>query len=455
MSAVAAVSESVPADVKTPERVGWNPLTRVAFRFCLLYFGLFCLVYPQPVNVFLGPALKWVPEAIQFQTDMLESPLRWVGKAVFGVEAELHATGSGDQTIFWVQLFCLLVIALTGTLLWSVVSRRREHRRLAGWFLLFIRLCVAGQMFFYGFAKLIPVQMWMPGLATLLEPYGNLTPMAVLWNQVGGSPSYQILLGAAEVGAGVLLFIPRTALAGAMLSTIAMAQVFVLDMNFDVPVKILSGHLMLMGFILMAPEARRLMDLLVLNRTASPSTAPYPFRTSRSRWLAAAVQVLLGVWVGAGCLNESLALYREEGSARPKPPLYGIWTVQEFTRDGQLVPPLLSDETRWQRVVFDAPEIMEFQRMDGTFAPVQVRVDTQARRLDLRQAPGPAPFRPTPAQMPDIRGSFTYDQPSADRLRLDGDLDGHPVVITFTRLDPDTLPQRSHPFSWVMDHPNF
>ena len=48
--------------------------------------------------------------------------------------------------------------------------------------------------------------------------------MAMLWTQVGSAPAYEVALGAAEVLAGLLLFWPRTATLGAMLSVISMAQ---------------------------------------------------------------------------------------------------------------------------------------------------------------------------------------------------------------------------------------
>ncbi|RDI64992.1 hypothetical protein DFR76_107370 [Nocardia pseudobrasiliensis] len=456
MSAGTAVVECVRTCEEPSERSDWNPFTRIVFRFSFLYFGLFFLTIPQPTNVFLGWLLEYLPpNAIEWQIHVLDTPLRAVGSTMFGVDISYQGSHSGDQRIFWVQLFCLMIIAAVGTLIWSIVSRRGEHRRWAGWLLMFIRWCVAGQMLWFGLGKLIPAQMPEPALATLLEPYGNLTPMSVLWNQVGGSPTYQMLLGAAEVLGGIMLFIPRTALPGAMLSLIAMAQVFVLDVNFDVPVKILSGHLMLAALVLLAPEAHRLVSMLVLNRTTPPSTAPYPFHTRRSRLVGGAVQILLGIWVGVYAAHISWAQLQQEGPDRVKPPLYGIWNVQEFIRDDQAVPPLLTDRSRWQRVVFDVPEIMEFQRMDGSFGPARAQVDTAARRLELKTATEAAPFRPTPRPMPEVSGSFSYDQPAADRLRLAGELDGHHVEITFTRLDPDTLPQRSHPFSWVMDYANF
>lgn len=447
MSVMVAQAETPRRELESETAVRWTPLTRVAFRFTFLYFGLFCLIYPQIVFAFTGWFGRWLDaDAVLWQPRLLRPVLEWVGRTVFGVHPVLSPNGSGDQTILWVLVFCVLVVAVAGTLIWTLLDRRRaDYRRLAGWFLLVLRLCVAGQMLNYGFAKVIPTQMPEPMLSTLLEPYGNLTPMGVLWNQVGASPTYEILLGAAELLAGILLFVPRTATVGAMLTLVSMAQVFVLNMTFDVPVKILSGHLMLMSMVLLAPQARRLLDVLVLDRPVGRSTAPYPFRTRRARWFAALAQIGIGIWVAVALTHVSLQLW-DEGPGRTKPPLYGIWQVDEFSRDGQPVAPLLTDRDRWQRAVFDVDGVMQYQRMDGTFVPVQVRVDTGARHVDLHAVPGAE-------QQSVTSGGFAYEQQGPDRLRFTGDLDGHPVTVTFRRQDPDAFPQRSRGFHWIQDAP--
>jgi hypothetical protein len=75
----------------------------------------------------------------------------------------------------------------------------------------------------------------------------------VLWRQVGRSYPYEALLGAVEVPAGILLFVPRTATPGAPVGFASMARVLMLNMTFDVPVKILSFHLLLTRLVLSAP----------------------------------------------------------------------------------------------------------------------------------------------------------------------------------------------------------
>ncbi|MEV5648903.1 DoxX family protein [Nocardia sp. NPDC052254] len=450
MSVAVEEIESPPATEQEdqPSAVGWNPFTRLAFRFTFLYLGLFCVLYPQVVFVFTGWFGSWLdPDAVLWQGRVLRPVLEWTGRTVFGIHPVLSSNGSGDQAILWVLVFCVLVVALAGTSVWSVLDRRRrDYRRLAGWFLVFLRLCLAGQMLKYGFAKIVPTQMPEPSLSTLLTPYGDLAPMSVLWNQVGTSPAYEMLLGAAELLAGVLLLVPRTATVGAMLAVVSMAQVFVLNMTFDVPVKILSGHLLLISMALLAPQARRLFDVLVLDRPVGRSTAPYPFRTRRSRLIAGLVQAGIGVWVAVALAHVSTQLW-DSGSGRPKPPLYGIWAVEEFTRDGQSVPPLLTDAERWQRVVFDYPGVMQYQRTDGTLVPTAAEIDTGAHRLALAAAPQHAGAQPVPL------GEFAYEQQRPDVLRFTGELAGHPVTVSFRRQDPDAFPQRSHGFRWVQNAP--
>nr|CRL67539.1 hypothetical protein CPGR_00490 [Mycolicibacterium malmesburyense] len=419
----------------------WHPGTRIAFRFCVAYFGLFCLWFAQITFVFTGFVGVWMPdEAILWQMVALAPLARWVGRHVFGVDAVLHLdSGSGDQAAIWVLVFCGLVVAAVITAVWSVLDRRRvSYPRLAAWFFVFLRLCLGGQMLFYGFAKVIPNQMPAPSLSALLRPYGDLTPASVLWLQVGSSYPYEIFLGTVEVLAGILLFVPRTAGLGALLSLLGMGQVFMLNMTYDVPVKILSFHLVLMSLVLLAPHLRRLADVFVLHRTPEPVTYPPVSDSRRVNRIATTVQVLLGVWVLIGCAALSWQNWQEYGDGRDKPDLYGIWSVSEFRLDGEQRPPMTTDEQRWQRAVFDEPDLVTYQRMDGELVSVPAQFDSAAGTLEL---PG--------------TGTFTVERPTPDRLRLDGDLDGRPVAMVLQQMDPNEFPLRTRGFNWVQDYPHF
>ncbi len=258
----------------------WRPSTRVAFRFCVVYFGLFCVLLTQIPFALLGVVGRMIGGQFALTAMSLLNPLTsWVGSNLFGVNAVLHEdSGSGDQAAIWVLVFCILVLAIAASTVWTVLDRRLSYPRLLAWFTLFLRLCLGGQMLFYGFAKLIPTQMPGPTLAQLLQPYGTLSPASVLWLQVGSSHPYEMALGAVEVIAGLLLFVPRTAVLGTMLSLASMAQVFLMNMTFDVPVKLLSFHLLLISLVLLAPYLDRLLDFFVRQRASEPLSQPPLFK---------------------------------------------------------------------------------------------------------------------------------------------------------------------------------
>ncbi|MGK8512206.1 DoxX family protein [Nocardia asiatica] len=429
----------------------WRGGTRVAFRFVFLYIGLFCLVYPSILPEFLGLAREWLPDWVNSGVARALRPVvEWTGTRVFGASVAANtASISGDQAYFWVLVFVVLVVALLGTLIWSVLDRDRpDYRAVQPWLLLFVRLCLAGQLVAYGMAKAIPTQMPPTPLSRLLQPYGDFSPMAVLWNQIGVSPQYEILLGSAELLGGVLLFVPRTALLGALLSLVCTTQVFVLDMTYDVPAKILAFHLVLLSLVLLAPEADRLLNVLLLNRTAGPSTTPPLLRTSRANRIAAAAQIVLGAWLLVSNAYTGWDRWNEQGAGRPEPPLYGIWSVTEFSVHGTPLPPLTTDELRWQRLVFDR-DGATVQRMDGQLLPVLAMVDADARTVVMV-----APPRAAGAQAQPL-GSFGFDRPAPERLTLTGQLAGQPVSVALTSVALDDFPLRGRGFHWVQEYPYF
>ena len=90
--------------------------------------------------------------------------------------------------------------------------------------------------------------------------------------------------------------------------------------------------------------------------------------------------MLLGIWVLIGCVTVSRQAWTDYGGGRPKPELYGICSVTEFTVGGNPAPPLTTDEKRWQRIVFDDPGILTYQRMDGELVPVPAELHSDTIR---------------------------------------------------------------------------
>lgn len=212
-------------------------------------------------------------------------------------------------------------------------------------------------------------------------------------------------------------------------------QIFLLNMTYDVPVKILSFHLVLISALLLAPNARRLVGVVVLGRGVGQERRPALFDSPRRNRLAGVGQALLGVWVLTGCVALSLQTWHQFGDGRTKPDLYGIWQVAEFSVDGTPRPPLLTDDIRWQRVVFDQPGVLTYQLMNGDL--VDVAADTTGGALAVPDG-----------------GSFTVDR-AGDDLRLVGRWKDEPTTVVLERQPLEDFTLRNRGFHWVQEAPFF
>ncbi len=417
----------------------WSLATRVAFRFCFVYFGLYSLATQISGGLFLLPGFSF-PGLGPFWP--MRAITTWVAVHLFGITSPLaYAGNSGDTNFFWVQTFWLLAVAVCATVVWSALDRRRgEYIVLHKWFRLFVRFAVASQMFDYGMAKVIPTQMPAPSLITLVEPVGNLSLQGLLWTSIGASQSYQIFTGVAEVLGGVLLLLPRTTVLGAITCLAVMIQVFVLNMTYDIGIKLISFHLTLMILYLLAPELPRLWNLLVLDRGAGASTQPQLFRTPRANRTAAVAQIVFGVYLLGMYTSISWGYwYGQGGGGSPRSPLYGIWNVKELSIDGQVRPPDLNDyDRRWRRVIFDDPDTMVFQRTDDSFARYGAAIDVGSKTVEL-----------TKGRSRNWRSSFTFRRSAADRLTLDGGMDGYRVHLELQLVERDTFRLLNSRFRWV------
>jgi hypothetical protein len=431
----AKVEELPPKEQPAP---AWSPLVRVAFRFVFVYFGLFCLatqisgsLFLLPTSSFRGFGLLWPMRPITF----------WIADQFFGVaEPLVYGRNSGETLFFWVQTFWLFILAIVATVVWSVVDRRRENYvTLHKWFHLFIRFALAASMFEYGMTKVIPTQFPQPPLNTLITPVGNLSISALLWTTIGASPVYEIFTGCAELIGGILLLAPRTTMLGALICLADSIQVFALNMTYDIGLKQISFHLILLSLLLLAPEFSRLTNFFFLDRSAGPSMQPPLFHSARSNRIALALQILFGLYLAVTYAYINWTYLYSAGDGSPRSPLYGIWNVDELSIDGQARPPVLNDYDRsWRRVIFDLPNTVAIQRLDDSFARYGVSLDVYKNTMAL-----------TKGGSKNWKAGFTFKRSGDDRLVLDGEMDGHKIQAQLQLSDFDTFRLLNSRFRWV------
>ena len=420
----------------------WSFTSLVAFRFCFAYFLLYCLTNQVITGLVPIPKLE-IPEPSTLWP--IRQTVIWTASHIFHVTSPLvyQGSGSGDKTFDWVLDFCLLVLASGVTAVWSLLGRKHQnYLALYKWFRFFIRFALAGQMISYGFDKAVPLQMSFPSLTRLVDTFGNFSPMGVLWSSIGASPSYEIFIGCAEIFGGLLLILPRTTLFGALVCLADAIEIFALNMTYDVPVKLLSFHLILFSLFLLSPDFPRLIDFFFLNRAVEPAQQESISRANRAKRLIFAAQVFVGLWlIGMNAYGVSQDWYRYGGGV-PKPALYGIWDVEQMSIDGEVRSPLLTDYDRWRRVVFDVSGKLAFQRMNGSFVRYSFSTDGNRKSVAV-----------TKGSDKKWKANFVFERQSPNQLALTGEMDAHKINMQLRLVDRSKFLLVNRGFHWVQEYP--
>jgi uncharacterized membrane protein YphA (DoxX/SURF4 family) len=419
----------------------WTLAKRVGFRFVAIYFLLYILATQILPNIFLPDVDIPEPGTLGPARALVE----WVAHHVFGVSAELVVTGSGsgDKIFDWTEAFCLLVLAALGTAVWSLLDRRRpSYAALDRWLRLLVRIALGSTLLIYGMDKVVPLQMPYPDLRRLVEPYGNLSPMGVLWASIGASPAYEIFTGCAEALGGILVLFPRTAFLGALVCLADSVEVFVLNMTYDVPVKLFAFHLILFCLFLLAPEWPRLRDFFLRGSAVGPSTQAPLFRSRRANRVFAATMTLYVVYLLGMALRSDVEAWSEYGGGAERSALFGIWNVEEWTVDGVSRPALVGDAERWRRLIFQYTPAATAQRMDDSFVRFGAEFGAHNRRLGLTQADDEK-----------WTAGFLVERPAPDRLVLEGDMDHHRARLELRLEDHAKFQLPSRGFHWVQERP--
>jgi len=265
----------------------WPRPLMIAFRFtfsCLLLF-----IFPFPFGSFLLSATRY--EVVW------HTIVPWIAVHILHLSAPAVTIANSDTRYGLLRALCCVFISAVATVIWSTLDRkRRNYSTLHNWLRLYARVMLAGTLFIYGADKVIPAQMPAPGPGTLLQPLGDLSPQGLLWSFMGASYPYQIFAGAVELLAGILLLVPGMETLGALSAVAAMTNVFMLNLSYDVSVKLFSGLLLLLSVFLLLPDLRRLVNFFLLHRTAELSSRPPLFRRRALNYAAWGVQWALGAF---------------------------------------------------------------------------------------------------------------------------------------------------------------
>lgn len=369
------MSSEVRVDPALAEGRPWKRWQLIAFRYVLLHYALYA--FPGPLaavlQTFTG-VLGWVGiDSSKAPWSWPMAPLGWIEQgwewlttqmAAAGVapyEVIHQRTGSGDTGSAFAQLSFIVAVSLIITVIWSLVSKARAYPRLGRWLHLIVRVDLAFTLFGYGFSKFYGGQFGELSLSRLTQEIGDTWPMTMVGTFMQASKPYELFAGACEVLSGLLLLHRRTALLGAVGSIGTMTNVCALNWLCGVPVKQYSAHLLLYSIGLLAPFLPQLWAVFISNR---PSL-PVDLHVVNG---ALARRVLLGLgilWVSVYIVETHVSGMQESSwfKEHGRSALYGLWTVESMSLDGQEVP--MTDATRWRDFAIDRNPLAWSRELSG------------------------------------------------------------------------------------------
>ncbi|MDF7814094.1 DoxX family protein [Hymenobacter sp. YC55] len=335
-----ATAVAAPSTVAAPAaEAPWSGLEKTVFRFAFLYF-----------------ALQVVPLDWKYYHDVA---VNWSGFSFGDIFRLTHYSprffAGPDTFANWTVVAALAVV---GTAVWSQVDKSRsEYATLYYWLRVLVRYRLAAGLLGYGFLKLFPMQSPLPSLSLLNTHYGDLSDWKIFSLSLGIVPSYQSFLGLVEILAAVLLLGRRTASIGAFLSVSFLGNVFLSNLAYEGGEYVYSFYLMALALVVLWYDARRVNDLLTLERPAVPNrfrlVLPAGWQRTGRRILKAGFVLLFVGLYGV----KIYAAYQRGPYHYPQTPglpnAAGLYNVREFRLAGEVHSYSATDPERWQDVVLE------------------------------------------------------------------------------------------------------
>ncbi|MEL6558985.1 MAG: hypothetical protein AAFQ94_12425 [Bacteroidota bacterium] len=373
--------------VSSPDADRWSGIAKIGFRFAFIYFLLFIAflnngAYPFWRNIFSIP-MAW-----------MQSSVLWFANDICGIPFRIAVgtNGSGDTSFSYLLSFFIFILAVSGSVIWSVVDRKRpNYQKLYYWLTTAMRYYVGLMLINYGLSKVIQLQFPEPTFNRLLEAYGDSSPMGLAWTFLGFSEGYNMFMGIAEVLAGLLLF-RRSMTAGAIITVMTTMNVMAVNYFFDVPVKITSTHLVLISLFLLSKDLRKIVLFLLSSipvKSVTPIKRPQFNKVINIGMLVLKI-LIIGYAFGYGTYNIS-NLQKTYGSGAPKPPLYGLYKVTNFVINGDTITSY-KNEKLWKDIRFQRSGSAIVTNRNEQNLYYRIEVDTTNQKIKFTPSSNTSSF---------------------------------------------------------------
>ncbi|MCI5056609.1 MAG: DoxX family protein [Flavobacteriales bacterium] len=326
------------------------------------YFGLAGLTLT--VLLVLPFPLDMIPSIGEGIADYYESFWKQLLPKIgdyFDLEVQWFETGSGDLLYYYLKVLSSIILSFLIGLL-AIKWRRLSSEKTRMWSWLLLRAFLGYSLWSYGWAKFLDGQFSEPSLFHLEKKMGEYSPMGLAWTFMGYSKTYMYFAGISEILAGTLLIFRKTTLIGAILAFGVMFNVFMMNMSFDIPVKLFSFQLLVFAFAIICYYRKQLFRFLLTHRETSGGLE---FRFKRP------IIVMYSLIVPMIYLMDFSEQYGySEENASVSVPLQGVYELAANQSSTQ----------GWQKMIIDYEQYMQVFNDEGMI-PLEILVDTVAKTI--------------------------------------------------------------------------
>jgi uncharacterized membrane protein YphA (DoxX/SURF4 family) len=405
------------------EQTTWTRNKKYLFLVIFIYFILYS--FPFPIDAFVS---------------IIQRFMNWMAELSGLKGLTTFTNGSGDTTYNWLLIPVKLFFAFLFAFPFMYFKKEDQtYTRLNELLILLIRYFLIYMMLRYGFGKVIQAQFPYPRLSRLMQPFGESSPMGLAWTFIGSSKGYNIFTGSCEVVAAFLLLFRRTKTFGALFAMTVCFTIFVMNLCYDIPVKLLSFHLFVYATFVACDDYKRLIGFFFTNQKVEPYQMKSYFAGHKRYKYIVAFKYFFLIFVMYK--NFKTVYDRDNANIKERKfALYGIHNIAYKTVNNDTIPLLYKSE-HWKNLIVNADTRAFVHLLNDSTVRYTFKIDSLKHKINFTSAPDTLQ-----------KYSFAYTYKNK-KLRLEGKMKNDNIVMVFNRKDESKFLLNSRGFHWINEEP--
>lgn len=297
-------------------------------RDSLYFFALLGIIFiPFPFHM-----ISWKPGDIVFG-----SLISVIGNSMPSLGMTESAITSDSVSMYILMLLLIILAIIIATAISFSRGWQLNSDRILPVFRKVFTFYLALQLLKYGFDKIFKGQFYLPEPNILYTPLGQLSKDTLFWSAIGTSYLYSVITGLIEALAGVFLMFRKTRVLGLLLAVPVLMHVLIINLGFDISVKLYSAFLLFLSLLLLSPQLGRLYSFIVRHDIATLKREDHTFAIFNHVFIRVSLRTFVVGLIFLEALYPALRSGIVNDDTAERPYLHGAYEVFEVTKNKQVI----------------------------------------------------------------------------------------------------------------------